>query len=188
MGVTPDTPPTIIDDVLSRFCTSCRSWKPATAEFFQPQKGCRMGLRPTCRDCMRSRSRAYAEQNSSAAVARATEWNRRNRDRHRQILRAVKINRRKAPGSIKATDIAAALERQGTVCFYCSQSVSDRYEVDHFIALSKGGSNSAENIVIACRRCNRAKGSKDPAAFKEQLKRQIEQAAVGGNTRKRRVR
>lgn len=34
-------------------------------------------------------------------------------------------------------------------------------ELEHFIPESQGGSNSCDNIVLACRNCNRTKGTKD---------------------------
>jgi len=39
------------------------------------------------------------------------------------------------------------------------------YHADHFIPLSLGGNNGAENIVLACAHCNLRKGGKHPAVF-----------------------
>ena len=38
-------------------------------------------------------------------------------------------------------------------------------EFDHVVPESKGGPSTPENIVIACRRCNRSKGRKSKSDF-----------------------
>jgi 5-methylcytosine-specific restriction endonuclease McrA len=47
--------------------------------------------------------------------------------------------------------------RRGT-CFYCGDRVG-RGELDHVIPLSRGGSHSEGNTVLACRTCNQSKGN-----------------------------
>ena len=43
-------------------------------------------------------------------------------------------------------------------CFYCWQPVHrSRIEADHFIPVTRGGSNALSNMVPACRPCNRGK-------------------------------
>lgn len=44
-------------------------------------------------------------------------------------------------------------------CFYCG--AQDRLSADHLVPRSRGGSDSGENLVWACRRCNSSKGAKD---------------------------
>ena len=68
-------------------------------------------------------------------------------------------------GSHTADDIQERIEEQGYMCFYCSYPLEDDYHVDHYYPLSKGGSNGAENIVIACPSCNKSKSDKDPHEF-----------------------
>lgn len=167
----PQTPPKEIGGILHRKCLTCETWKPATGEFFQPQRGCALGLRPTCRECMRERSRIWAEVNSDKAIQRAREWIKANPERHKQHLRAVKNNRRAAVGSLKAADIRGRLEQQGRRCFYCGDELGADYHVDHFIALARGGTNDATNIVIACPTCNRRKGAKDPHKFLDRMRK-----------------
>jgi hypothetical protein len=48
-------------------------------------------------------------------------------------------------------------------CVYCG--TSDRLSLDHLVPVSLGGSDSPENIVYACRRCNSSKGGQDLLAW-----------------------
>ncbi len=166
---TPDrkrqVPDRLHEGVRQRQCTTCEQWKTATSDFFQPQRGCRLGLRPTCRDCMRAKSLAYAEAHSEEAVERVLAWNRQNKDRHAAHLRATQSKRRGAEGKFNADDIRAKLAKQSNRCYYCETELDSGYHIDHFVSLAKGGRNDAANIVIACGRCNRKKGAKDPHVF-----------------------
>jgi 5-methylcytosine-specific restriction endonuclease McrA len=45
--------------------------------------------------------------------------------------------------------------RDGGVCRYCGQPVSpDEFHVDHYLAASRGGPDSLDNLVLSCRPCN----------------------------------
>lgn len=46
----------------------------------------------------------------------------------------------------------AVFERDGDTCTYCGQY--DATHVDHKIPRSRGGENTLENLVTACRDCN----------------------------------
>lgn len=73
-----------------------------------------------------------------------------------------------APGQGNSADMtrraaleAALLERDGSYnCFYCDQRpTGGRGPIDHVTAKSRGGSDSIENLVQACRTCNVLKGN-----------------------------
>lgn len=53
------------------------------------------------------------------------------------------------------------------VCEYCGQTgeIGKILEWEHLIPRSKGGPDSMDNLVLACRPCNLRKGAKDPANF-----------------------
>ncbi|WP_406585132.1 HNH endonuclease [Deinococcus aetherius] len=61
-------------------------------------------------------------------------------------------------------------DRQKGRCHYCGEVLElvgrNKFQVDHFIPLSRGGANAMNNIVCACPGCNRAKGSKFPWDFR----------------------
>lgn len=54
----------------------------------------------------------------------------------------------------------AVLERDKNTCRYCGKKCQNM-ECDHVIPVSKGGGSSVENLVAACRKCNRSKRDKD---------------------------
>jgi 5-methylcytosine-specific restriction endonuclease McrA len=48
----------------------------------------------------------------------------------------------------------------GGACHYCGRRPPEvAIEVDHLIPVSRGGTNDFENLVPACRECNRSKGA-----------------------------
>ncbi len=49
------------------------------------------------------------------------------------------------------------LKRDNYICSYCG-GVAD--EADHIIPLSKGGSNTVDNLIASCSRCNNSKSNK----------------------------
>lgn len=61
-------------------------------------------------------------------------------------------------------------ESQGGRCAYCGRGMMpvgtasgawSEATIDHVVPLSRGGLDSAENVVMACLRCNVAKGSRE---------------------------
>lgn len=59
-------------------------------------------------------------------------------------------------------------DRDGGMCVYCGVAVPMAVtEVDHVRPLSRGGTNTADNFVVTCRRCNRAKRDRTPEEWKD---------------------
>jgi len=56
------------------------------------------------------------------------------------------------------------LEKFNRRCVYCNKP-SKTLEVEHIIPKSRGGTNSLDNLAIACTKCNRLKGSKTAEEF-----------------------
>lgn len=73
-------------------------------------------------------------------------------------------------GKITLQDKVSLFTAQGGLCFYCGESLVDcdgrnRYHCDHFVSLANGGRNDLENSVLACKRCNMLKNSRDGHHF-----------------------
>lgn len=67
-------------------------------------------------------------------------------------------------GQFTKRDVVNQYAAQGGKCYYCSCDLA-KYHVDHYIPLSRGGTNDASNIVIACPHCNLAKRDMMPDVF-----------------------
>lgn len=91
----------------------------------------------------RSRVRAYAAANPDKVRAR-------------QHLRRSTNN-----GSFTSADIEAIRVAQGNRCYLCHKKLK-KYHIDHFIPLSKGGTNDPGNLRLACPKCNMSKHDKHP--------------------------
>jgi 5-methylcytosine-specific restriction endonuclease McrA len=132
------------------------------------------------RERRRQQIKDYASTHVADTKARSDEWYRKNRARKYAKYRAwVSANpeafralwqrryarEKLALGKFTAADIGRLFEQQRGGCFYCGVSIGIEFEVDHYLPLSRGGTNEPSNIVLACRPCNRAKGSKHPDEF-----------------------
>lgn len=55
-------------------------------------------------------------------------------------------------------------------CAYCGRSISyDEMQVDHYVALSRGGADELSNMLPACRACNYYKDTKQVESFRKEL-------------------
>lgn len=99
------------------------------------------------------------------------EWNRAQtalyKRRHPVKVREW-VNRRRAvragaEGRVTIAEFWAKCEATGWICTYCPEVLTkDTATMDHVIPLSRGGADSIENIVPACRSCNARKGNRLP--------------------------
>jgi len=108
---------------------------------------------------------------ASARLTDAAEWKKKlrawfkaNRDKARTYEAKQRAARKGAEGSYTARDVQMMLEAQLGLCFYCEVPLLTWHE-DHFVPLSKGGTNYRYNIVLACAACNLKKGNKAPVEF-----------------------
>lgn len=68
-------------------------------------------------------------------------------------------------------------KRDGFTCQYCGRTPpAVVLEVDHIVAVSRGGGNTSDNLVTACYDCNRGKAAGDLASVPQSLKERAELA------------
>lgn len=80
---------------------------------------------------------------------------------------ARKLNRRLQIKSGEWAAIRAAVfERDQFKCTYCAAR-GVRLEADHVLAVSRCGSSTLDNLVTACKPCNRSKGAKLLLAWRQ---------------------
>ncbi len=73
-----------------------------------------------------------------------------------QISRVYK--RRSIPTSVRAE----VWDSSGGTCYHCGKAlhpISD-FHVDHLVPVAKGGTDTRDNLVASCQRCNRRKATK----------------------------
>lgn len=117
--------------------------------------------RKTKRDTVREYERRYRLQNPEKYLEKGRSYRARNPEYFRAAYakRRTQMQGTEYPHTFQ--DISAQLTRQNHMCYWCSQPLT-AYEVDHVIPVSRGGSNSADNIVLSCSNCNRTKSNKLP--------------------------
>ncbi len=123
----------------------------------------------------RARNRARYIADPEAWQKYLKEWRRRNPEKAHAYVRTSHSKRRSASQgeSFTSAQWLALLEYHGGRCAYCGSDVL--IELDHRIPLIRGGSNSIDNILPACRRCNRRKHQRTEEEFRALLQRERRQ-------------
>jgi 5-methylcytosine-specific restriction endonuclease McrA len=120
----------------------------------------------------RERSRARYAADPIARQTYLKEWRRKNREKSHAYVRAATNKRRVAAGgqNFTSAEWLALLAHHNGSCAYCGSEIL--IEIDHRIPLTRGGSNLIDNILPACRRCNRRKGTMTEEEFRAFLQRE----------------
>lgn len=149
-------------------------------------RSCRSDQRAAKADGIRQQKRAYhaahRDEVNTHRRDRYPEIAERERQRNQEWAQAYP-DRARAKGQRRRATIAAAMVTSFTTrglrddwadhdlwdCFFCAGPLTD-LEDEHFYPLTPApgvmqGAHSVENIVPACRSCNRAKGNRDPWSF-----------------------
>lgn len=114
-----------------------------------------------------ARCRKYREENRERIAQQKREYYQRvrkvrDKSEDAQFKDREKKSRRRAvyaEGTITPEQWREICDRHDNQCAYCGAK-PEVLEMDHVIAISKGGPHSASNIVPACKPCNSAKGAR----------------------------
>lgn len=188
-------------------CPKCGQAKQKTDEFFYVYFRKRSGrycFSSYCKECNRSYSVEYKQQNAEKTKQRKSEYNRayysKNKERinesgklwyeknkdtehYKELARGhskqyydrnkgterkkradvLKGQRRRTrknmlPATLTRDEWTDALHEFDGSCAYCG--ANGALQQDHFIAVSKGGGYTRDNIIPACRSCNASKNDK----------------------------
>lgn len=96
------------------------------------------------------------------------------RTTERRLKRRVRSARSRAirlaaPGHYTKADVEQMFRLQKGRCWYCGCKLTGKYEIDHRIPISRGGTNWPNNLCIACFACNRSKRNKLPHEWGDRL-------------------
>lgn len=150
-------------------CTSCKQALPATAEYFSKysERGGYKpgGLRSQCKKCTNAKD-VQREQEKKQDPNYVSYY-----EKHRVKWLVENMNHRAESGATYVdveNMLDAAKDSNGILyCVYCNRPITDhrKLHLDHFLPLKHGGTNNIENIVPACRYCNRSKWDDDPLVW-----------------------
>lgn len=106
------------------------------------------------------RAREY-QNNRERYAANSAKWTENNRAVVRQTKRRYKVKRKawELNGSFTQAEWNGLLDKYGHICLSCRRDDIPLTQ-DHVIPLSKGGSNTIENIQPLCGPCNSSKHTK----------------------------
>lgn len=156
------------------YCSRCEQQK--TAGDFNVDRNRRFGHYPFCNDCRKSErarfasrakvlSRRHYERFRDLYIDRAREWVRENVNRRRAIVRLHAHKRRAwkrgSSGAFTQQEWDALCERYDYRCLCCARRAPEiQLTPDHIIPLSRGGSNTIDNIQPLCGNCNTRKNAR----------------------------
>jgi 5-methylcytosine-specific restriction endonuclease McrA len=110
----------------------------------------------------KAHKRAWAERNRQTEREKALERRLADPDKAKADRAANKTMRKAAIGRFTAEDVQALLEQQSYRCAapHCRVDVLHDFHCDHIQPLSRGGTNSSDNIQILCPTCNLTKNDR----------------------------
>lgn len=110
---------------------------------------------------MREYSPKWSELNADKRRAAVKRWRVKHPQKAHHSTQAYWARKKGAEGRHSFAEQQALLKSQRNLCFYCGTKLA-KYHVDHFVPLSRGGTDYIENIRIACPTCNCRKSDKMP--------------------------
>jgi 5-methylcytosine-specific restriction endonuclease McrA len=156
------------------FCSRCGQTK--TADDFYVDRRRRFGHYPYCKNCrkaidsrddekIKAYHRRHYEQNRDSYGNRANKWVKNNPDKRRAIVR-IHAHKRRAwkrgsDGSFTQQEWLLVCEYCHNECLCCGKREPDiTLTPDHIVPLSRGGSNTIDNIQPLCLTCNISKNAR----------------------------
>lgn len=174
----------------TKICAKCGQEKPATTEYWHKFKDCKYGLHSQCKECKNKDNAKWREGNKESIAEVKKQWYIKNKEKKNETDRLWRENnveycieqskkyqkenldvfrrnnqkrrarKRKLQNTLTVKQWTIIKNDFNNQCAYCGREMK-RLEQDHFIALSKGGEYTHNNIVPACRTCNARKNDKD---------------------------
>ncbi len=150
-------------------CGSCDERMPATTDFFHRKNTAKDGLRSDCKECRCKKKReskstaTYNAEYRRKRYAANPKW--RDVYDNTPYVRNWRASLRQATGRHTSSEVQQMYRDQGGLCAYCDAQLEGRFDVDHMVPLSRGGSNDWENLAVACPPCNRGKHTRTAEEF-----------------------
>jgi len=124
------------------------------------------------KDTIAEWKRQYYKDNKGTIVERTKQYFKSPSGRKVIKVRSQNRRARKKKAEGKITKIVIQQIEENNIlkygeltCVYCGALVSNGYHLDHKKPLARGGSNTVENLAIACPTCNLRKNAKTDEEF-----------------------
>lgn len=109
--------------------------------------------------------RRWYAQNPEKVKAWRKRYYTEHKDEYLARNRQREATKYAAAGFHTAEEVWEMGESQEWLCAYCEVPLFGEFHVDHMVPLSRGGSDSWENLAITCPTCNLSKNDKTTAEF-----------------------
>lgn len=116
--------------------------------------------------------RIYYLKNRDDVRTKSKEYRLKHLEEYKEYSRQYKHARRAGGGRLSKGYRKRMMIEQGGLCNACKCDLSiSGHELDHIIAISKGGTHCDANVQLLCKPCNRRKRAKSFEDFLALLKR-----------------
>lgn len=150
-------------NIVYKNCSKCEQFFPVDS--FYPDRRAVDGTKSRCVVCLTEDTQKFRRTHLKLYQKATKRWRRKHYEDALKRGRANTAKRRlfasKSKSHYTSEDITQLLHNLSWCCFWCKQPVV-QYHIDHIVPLSRGGSNAASNITIACPQCNLRKRNKLP--------------------------
>lgn len=167
-----ENPDVVAESAAKTFAKNGKKYNSTRREKFRNNQELRTAKNTSTREWQKNNSehviayrRAYRIEFREVLSRRASSYYTQNPGKFRAYRQARKGRIRGAEGSFKEADLKKQFADQFGCCFWCRNPLSSGYHADHYIPVSKGGSNKPYNIVLSCQTCNISRGAKMPVEF-----------------------
>lgn len=153
-------------DVKARNAEKARLWRQANKERLAAKQREYRKNKPEIVKKLEAK-RAKDPNRRAYINAVSKQWHKANPERNQTAYHKRRALIVSSTSKLTASELIAIRERQGCFCHYCNGLLDNkgRGHIEHRIPLSRGGAHSADNVVIACSRCNLTKGTMTEEEF-----------------------
>lgn len=108
-------------------------------------------------------SQAYRRKYPERSKQKEQEYYRNNKDAAKARARTRRARKRNALGTHTVADIRYLWKLQKGKCVFCLNRLYEgKFHIDHHVPLIGGGTNDRSNLRLLHKKCNLAKGARDP--------------------------
>lgn len=129
---------------------------------------CKKKIYSRNKDQILARQKQYRENNKEQIAETTKKWRKENLDKVKLVLQKYKAKKKKLQCTLTFVQWEQIKNHFDNECAYCGMKEEEHLEKwneqlhqEHFIALSKGGEYTHNNIIPACKSCNSSKNNKD---------------------------